>query len=704
MRSFCSLLFIIIFYSSHAQTWYVSATGSDAVGNGSAGNPWRTLVKAASVINTAGSIIHVKKGIYIETEQVKLAPGVSIEGEGDSSIIKTAVIDDWKEILSLRSAEGTNGNQHISNLKFDGQNLSAFWAIYVSGRSNVSIYNCSITDFKDRGVIFNGRNDDVAAAPDTYATGNKFYNNKVSNCAAYNTPNGAYGRGCLNIGGQDGMLIYNNTLVQNQRPNGYNGYLIKYHNDGYLKGVKIYNNTLTKIPFAGNFGGDNGWDFAIEFWNVQGGMEIYGNTIQGAIDIVNTSKGMYPFGIWIHDNKIGQPVLNSHFESGIIFEVSNESVLVEKNVLSKISGGILFYAQENTVLSDIVIRGNRFEEIGRNTGNGNNGNGVQISCGTLLGNTNHYTLSDLVIYDNHFIAATNNAPFYGIEITGAAAAAKIKIQKNTIKGFIAACIVANPAKVIDSLAIEDNILSANGNNNEPFYIVGTPSAYSFRNNTRSGAVSGPGSGFSLRQEILRPLYYEAKNINPVQAIAFLSFILFIWFARKENIYAFPACVLYAGVSSFISFDEGHYGQIALYLYFIAMCAYGWIIWAKRDRKGHRVIRISSSTKKDGLIQLLIFGASAVVLYAAFQYGKQFFAAGSIPWMDALIYAASFTGLWAITQKKLQGWYWWMAAHMLAASSFFLKHYLMNSCFHVLLLGMCAWALYKWKRRMTRRRV
>lgn len=704
MRSFCSLVLILFFYCSHAQTWYISATGSDAVGNGSAVNPWRTLVKAASVINTAGSIIHVKKGLYIETEQVKLAPGVSIEGEGDSSVIKSAITDDWKEILSLRSEEGTNGNQHISNLKFDGQNLSSFWAIYVSGRSNVSIYDCSITDFKDRGVIFNGRNDDVAAAPNTYAAGNKFYNNRVSNCAAYNTPNGVYGRGCLNIGGQDGMLIYNNTMVQNQRPNGHNGYLIKYHNDGYLKGVKIYNNTLTKVPFAGNFGGDNGWDFAIEFWNVQGGMEIYGNTIQGAIDIVNTSKGMYPFGIWIHDNKIGQPVLNSHFESGIIFEVSNESVLVEKNVLSKISGGILFYAQENTVLNDIVIRGNRFEEIGRNTGNGNNGNGVQISCGTLLGNTNHYTLADLVIYDNSFIAAVNNAPFYGIEITGAAAAAKIKIQKNTIKGFMAACIVANPANVIEGLVIEDNILTANGNNNNPFYIIGIPSAYSFKNNTRSGGVAGAGGGFSLRQEILRPLYYEAKNISPVQVIAFLSLILFTWFARKENIYAFPACVLYAGVSSFISFDGGHYGQIALYLYFIAMCAYGWMIWAKRDRKGHRVVRISSSTKKDLLIQLLIFTISAVVLYTAFHYAGQFFPSGSIAWMDAIMYAASFAALWSITQKKLQGWYWWIAANAVAASAYFMKHYLVNSCFHILLLLMSVWVLYKWKKRMTRRRI
>lgn len=247
MRSFFTLALLLFFYSSHAQTYYISATGSDAVGNGSPNSPWRTLYKAASVVKSPGSIIHVNAGTYTETEQVKLDAGVSIEGEGNSSVIKSALTADWKEILSLRSEEGTNGNQHISNLKFDGQNLSTFWCIYISGRSNVSIYDCTIADFKDRGVIFNGRNDDVAGAPGIYATGNKFYNNTVSNCAAYNTANGIYGRGCLNIGGQDGMLIYNNNMVQNQRPNGYNGYLIKYQNDGYLKELKYSTTHLPKF-------------------------------------------------------------------------------------------------------------------------------------------------------------------------------------------------------------------------------------------------------------------------------------------------------------------------------------------------------------------------------------------------------------------------------------------------------------------------
>lgn len=703
MRSFFTLLLCLSCYCGSAQTYYISATGSDAVGNGSVNNPWRTLAKAASAVSGAGSVIHVKAGTYVETEQVKLAPGVSIEGEDSTSVIKSALKEDWKEILSLRSEEGTNGNQHIANLSFDGQDLTTFWAIYISGRSNVSIYHCRFVNFKDRGVIFTGRNDDRPEAPGTYATGNKFYDNILLNCAAYNTPNGVYGRGCLNIGGQEGMLIYNNTMVQNQRPNGYNGYLIKYHNDGYLKAVKIFNNKLVKIPFGGNYGGDTGWDFAIEFWNVQGGMEIYGNDIQGAIDIVTTNKGLYDYGIWIHDNRIGQPVLNSHYESGVIFEVSNESVIVEKNVFSRIAGGVIFYPQENTVLSDIIIRNNRFEELGKNTGNGNNGNGIHLSSGTLLGNINHYTLTNLTIFNNTFIAAENNAPFYGIEITGAASAQLIRIQKNTIKGFTAASIVANPANVIDSLVVEDNILTGNGNNNEPFFIVGSPASYVFKNNEKSG-LSSTGGGFSFRQKILRPVYYEAKSLNPLQVIALLSLIIFFLFARRENVYAFPAFILYAAVSAALSFEAGTYGQIAIFLLFSLASAYGWWMWTRRDRKGHRIVRIDYSGKKDILIQLLVFIVAFAAVYAGIKFSKGLFSTGSISWMDSLATAASLTALWAITQKRMETWYWWVAFSVFSITANYLNHYLFFSGFYVLLLAIVFLALLKWKKRMTRRRL
>ena len=250
--------------------------------------------------------------------------------------------------------------------------------------------------------------------------------------------------------------------------------------------------------------------------------------------------------------------------------------------------------------------------------------------------------------------------------------------------------------------MEDNILSNNGNNNDPFYIIGSPSNYSFKNNTRSGSASGGGSG--IRQQLVRPLYYEAKNMNPLQIIAILSFVVFFLFARRENAYAFPACVLYGAVTGVLAFENGLYGLVLLCVYFIAASTYGWLLWRKRDRKGHRVLRISYSSGKELLMQGLIFAVSFAAIYAALHYAGHLFPAGAIDWVDALVYAGSVAAVWGMVNKKTENWYWWMASNAVAVPAYVAKHYLLYSGFHFLLFAISVWALFKWKRRMTRRRV
>ncbi|MBL0181181.1 MAG: hypothetical protein IPP96_02370 [Chitinophagaceae bacterium] len=270
MKVFLLAMSLFLCSITQAATYYISPTGNDATGTGTLANPWKTLFKATSTVTTSGNIIHVLAGTYTETQQSDLAVGVSIEGDDfNTTIILSNLTGQWSNLLNLNSNQDTNGNQSISNVTLNGQyvsesNYKTWIAIWITGRSNVLIHDCKIINFKDRGVIYDGNNaTDPITDPGHYATGNKFYNNTVLNCA---TNVGNYGAGCVNIGGQQGMEIYNNTIIQNQRANFKNGWPLKYWDNGWLKGVKVYNNTLVKAPYVGSYPGENGdWDFAIEF-------------------------------------------------------------------------------------------------------------------------------------------------------------------------------------------------------------------------------------------------------------------------------------------------------------------------------------------------------------------------------------------------------------------------------------------------------
>ena len=478
MPAFFSLFtFLFCFVlSGFATIFYISPTGNDVTGNGTSANPWKTLYKATATVSGAGDIIHVNAGTYIETQQSFLKVGVSIEGEGITSIIKSTLNVNQVEIINARSgSEGTRGNQHISNLKFDGQNTTS-WAITIFARSNVSVYNCTFVDFDDSGVLFAGRVGFDGNEPGIYATGNSFYNNIVNNCAKYS---GGFGRGQLWAIGQEGMLIHDNVMTQNQRPLGQNGWFIKALN--FSRGMKIYNNTLTKIPFHGTYGGDGGWDFAIEMADEQG-VEIYGNTIQGAIDLNRQTKGAYAYSAWIHDNVISQPILNDNYESGIIFEYGTETAIIENNILNNVSGGLLFNTRVGDAVTNITIRNNLLSNIGRFGIDGNNGAFIIISSeGTPL---NNYYVNNFNVFNNTMVSALGSRINYGIEMGNLAIGYEknINIKNNIMMNVANAWITSNSSIPMDSLDIRYNDIYNNGNGNNSLYANAQPTHYTLGNN------------------------------------------------------------------------------------------------------------------------------------------------------------------------------------------------------------------------------
>lgn len=681
MKFISTLLFVFLLQYASANTFYISPAGDDDKGTGSMGNPWKTLSKATMEVTTAGDIIHVLPGFYTEKIRCTLAPGVSIEGEGETSVIQSTLAEAYVPIIVATSPEGTNGNQHISNIKLDGNKRTTSWAVEIRGRSNFSMYNCIVVDFEDTGIFWGGRNDNNAEAPKIYATGNSFYNNTVINCAKYD----GYGRGCLAVGGQEGMLIYNNTISQTGRPHGTNGWPIKGCNDGFLKGCKIYNNKITKQAYDGT-----SWDFAIELFDVSG-LEIYGNTIVGSIDMNRQTKGGYAYSTYIHDNTIGPLNMQRRMESGIILEYGTETAIIEKNIFRNIGTGVMFSCRALSNVTDVVIKDNRFENIGVADGS-HKGYGVYfISDGTAS-----YAVENFTLNNNQFIASSKEQPYFGVCFSDAGKANNIFIRNNTFKNFSAACVSANPAGVIDSIFIENNVLSGNGFVNRPSFTGGGPLNLFFRNNkTENGTFF---TKANIKQNIARPFYYDIKRTSLLEFIAVIAGILSVWFSKKENIYVYPVGLINTVIFIFLSLDQSLFGEASVNLYYTIMSIYGWIIWSKRDRRHHRLVRVTKSTQKEWMQHLGFFAAFYIVIFFSLTYLKNNFAPGAVPWADAFASATAFTGMWLMTKKKVESWYWWIATNIASIPLYFVKHFVLTSVYYGVLLVLAYMGLQEWKKR------
>jgi len=360
-------------YNPWGTTYYVSTTGSNGNNGLATGTAWADLVYACAHVTT-GDIIHLIAGTYTQGATVSLPLGVSIEGDGVTSVINASFSTANTPIIDASSAtRNSNGNQHISFVKLDGQN-STQWCMTITYRGNFSIHDCTFTNFVQRGVIFAGFDffaDLVLVYTHTYdhyipngsavyATGNSFYNNSMTNCAQHD---GTYAYGSLEIGGQSGMLIHDNTILCNTRADGLNGEPIKLWAEGCIKDSRIYNNILKTKPFH-LFSPDNvHFDFAIELFYVQG-LEVDHNTVEGSIDlnwqVVNGSA----YSTYIHDNTIGWSSFTNGHQSGVLLEFDTYNAQVLNNKFYRVAEGVVFSARSNCYIQNVTIKNNLMYEMG----------------------------------------------------------------------------------------------------------------------------------------------------------------------------------------------------------------------------------------------------------------------------------------------------------------------------------------------------
>ena len=144
------LLLIAVSISSvpvHAATFYVSTSGQDlSTRNGSIAQPWRTVAYAANNrVLATGNTIFVNAGTYSETQQISLAPGVSLQGANQATTILTVATGfPSNTLIYLGSNPIQTEPSTISNLTVDGANKTLNHAIDTQGRSNLTFHQLNV--------------------------------------------------------------------------------------------------------------------------------------------------------------------------------------------------------------------------------------------------------------------------------------------------------------------------------------------------------------------------------------------------------------------------------------------------------------------------------------------------------------------------------------------------------------------------------
>jgi nicotinamide mononucleotide transporter len=188
----------------------------------------------------------------------------------------------------------------------------------------------------------------------------------------------------------------------------------------------------------------------------------------------------------------------------------------------------------------------------------------------------------------------------------------------------------------------------------------------------------------------------------LELIAIAFGILSVWFSKKENILVYPTGLINTIIYVYLSFDADLFGEALANFYYTIMSIYGWYNWARKDQFQKRVVNITFSSRQQWVQQLLFFLIMYAVLYGSLVSVKEAFAPGAIPWADALATASAFTAMWLMTQKKVEGWIWWIITNIVSIPLYYVKDLKFTSGYYFILLVLAVAGWIEWSSRAKKR--
>lgn len=189
----------------------------------------------------------------------------------------------------------------------------------------------------------------------------------------------------------------------------------------------------------------------------------------------------------------------------------------------------------------------------------------------------------------------------------------------------------------------------------------------------------------------------------LENIAILSGIVSVWFSRRESIWVYPTGLINTIFYIYLSFEGQLLGEATVNLYYTIMSIYGWYNWLRKDDQKQLIVHITHSSRKEILHQVLFFSSLYFAIFLSLTFLKQAFFEGAIPWADALASASAFTGMWLMTRKKVESWFWWIITNIASIPLFYVKGYERTSVYYLILLVLAVLGWIEWRKKANEQR-
>jgi nicotinamide mononucleotide transporter len=196
--------------------------------------------------------------------------------------------------------------------------------------------------------------------------------------------------------------------------------------------------------------------------------------------------------------------------------------------------------------------------------------------------------------------------------------------------------------------------------------------------------------------VFQSLYENLLASSWLEAVAVITGLLSVWYARKENILVYPVGIVSVLIYVYLCFQVKLYADMGINAFYFGMSVYGWIKWTRKTvEHDHRPI--TWATRKEWIWSVV----GLCISFAVLVYVLKNYTDSNVPVWDALSTAIFIIGMWLMALKKIENWIFWIAGDLMCVPLFAYKGLILSSFQFSIFLILAVAGFVEWKKRISR---
>ena len=184
--------------------------------------------------------------------------------------------------------------------------------------------------------------------------------------------------------------------------------------------------------------------------------------------------------------------------------------------------------------------------------------------------------------------------------------------------------------------------------------------------------------------------YAGGRATLLEAVSFVTGALCVWLTARESVWNFPISLLNVATFAVVFYRVQLFADAALQVVYFALTLAGWYLWLYGGER-----RTALKVSRVGGRELAAVAATGLLLTVGLWQLLRV-VGGSATFWDALTTAISLCAQWLLNRKRLESWYFWIAADLIYIPLYAYKGLYLTSVLYATFLAMCVVGLSHWR--------